>query len=253
MIFIVPLQSPRASRDWDLVSRLTVRGMQSIYQQTRSDFRVYLICNEPPIGLKPHPNLTIIEGDFPVPTEGGEARMRDKWRKVKRGLIAARDLAPAHFMCVDADDCIHRGLAEFADAHPADAGWYMETGYMHDEGSRWLYRRASFHNTCGTSSIIRCEARDLPASMEDDDELFPILHFGHTGICEGMKTLGRPLSPLPFIGTVYNTATGENHSEIAVRNWRGKKMMLRKIFQSRLLTRSAREQFGLYDVAPGGH
>jgi hypothetical protein len=174
--------------------------------------------------------------------------MHDKWRKVKRGLIAARDLAPAHFMCVDADDCIHRGLAAFADSHPDQAGWFMETGYMHDEGSRWLFRRANFHGTCGSSSIVRCQRDELPASMEDAEDPFPILRFGHTGIREGMIGLGRPLAPLPFIGAVYNTATGENHTSVAVRNWRGKKMLLQKLLQSRLLTRSLREEFGLYDV-----
>ncbi|MEP6670104.1 MAG: hypothetical protein ABJF10_13170 [Chthoniobacter sp.] len=248
MIFIVPLQSPQVSRDWGHVSRLAVRGLSSICQQTKGDFRVFLICNEPPAGLKPHPALTVIAEDFPVPFERGAARMHDKWRKVKRGLIVARDFAPAHYMCVDADDCVHRDLAAFADARPHEMGWFMETGYMHDEGSRWLFRRAQFEATCGSSSIVRCELADLPSSMEDDDEQFPILRFGHSAIRAGMIELGRPLAELPFIGAIYNTGTGENDSEVAVRSWRGARMLLQKITKSRLLTTAVREQFGLYEL-----
>lgn len=48
LIFVLPLQSPQASRGWQLVSRLCERTLRSICQQTLDHFRVILVCNERP-------------------------------------------------------------------------------------------------------------------------------------------------------------------------------------------------------------
>jgi len=249
LIFIVPLQSPEASRDWAHVSRLAIRTLHSACRQESDDFRVILVCNRPPIGLFEHPALTVIEENFPLPGADPDDRMRDKWKKVQRGLIATRDLAPAHFLCMDADDCVHRGLATLSKQEPATAGWIFDIGYVRDEGNRWVYRWPEFNRYCGTSSIVRCTADDLPASMHDPDECCPMLEFGHTRIDEGMRQRGTPLTSLPFIGTVYNTDTGENFSQIALRRWRGKKMLVKKLFGARPVTAALRESFGLYELA----
>ena len=247
LIFLVALQSPQASRDWAHVSRLCERTLHSICRQTVDRFRVILVCNERPAGEFRHPHLTVIEEDFPLPTDK-QSRMRDKWLKIKRGLVAARALGPAHLMITDADDCVHRDLAALASAEPDVAGWNFETGYLHDAGSRWLYRLQNFDRYCGTSSIVRLEARDFPASMQAATEDYFILCHGHGVIAQHLRARGQPLRPLPFIGAIYNSDTGENDSGLRLRGWQGKKMFLKKILNARPLTRSIRDAFSLYDL-----
>lgn len=246
LTFVVPLQSPGASKDWAVVSRLAIRCLGSLLQQTEQTFAVILVCTEPPLHLASHPQLTVIERPFPSPAASREARMADKWDKVRVGLVAARKFAPCHLMIVDADDCVSRRLAEFVGRHPQANGWIFDRGYLHDEGSPLIYVRSKgFDAACGTSSIVRVGLNDLPNSEGEGRGNNPILRGGHTRIRQEMELLQRPLAPLPFAGAVYNLATGENDSGLAVGSWLRKLGLLQKLLCCRLLTRRIRHEFGL--------
>jgi len=251
LVFIVPLQSPRASSDWGLVSALCERTVRSICGQKGGSFRAIVVCNEAPAMSFTHPDLTIIEDDFPVPERNTAARMFDKHEKLKRGMIAARSLAPCHVMFADADDCVHRGLAAWCEARGGHPGWYISDGYIHTTGSRWLYRRRDFDLICGTAAIVRCEETDFPREMTDKKEDFFMIDCGHFEFRNPERTRGRNIEPLPFPGAVYVTATGENDSGISLREWRGKKMLVKKVLNSRLLTQGIRRDYGLYEAGVG--
>jgi hypothetical protein len=248
LLFIVPLRNPSTCRDWPLVSRLCERTLRSLCQQTSPEFRVFLVCKERPQMEFSHPALTIIEEDFPDPGDEHLPREQDKWRKLKRGLIAARSFAAAHVMFTDADDCVHRDLAAVVAREPASAGWFFATGYMHEAGTRWLWRRREFHRFCGTSAMVRCEVADFPETMDDPTDSFRMLTYGHTAVHDFMLQRGTPLQGLPFAGAVYEVGTGENHSGFSLNDWKGKKIFLNKLFNSRPLTAGMRQTFGLYDV-----
>ncbi len=250
LVFIVPLQSRQASKDWRLVSLLARRTLQSVLAQTHSDFRVFLVCNDPPDGCPEHPSVTVLRKNFPVPDMSvWENRMADKWGKVRVGLVAARSLAPCHVMVCDADDSVSNRLAAHVAAHPRTAGWCFDQGWMHDEGSPLIFRwRHGFDSTCGTSSIVRADLPDLPEVEQGPrDENF-ILHSGHAKIRANMQSRGTPLEMLPFPGAVYNLATGENHSSFSLKGWRSKKILLQKLISYRPLTQRIRKEFGLYDL-----
>ena len=250
LTFIVPLQAPQASKNWSLVSALARRCLQSVLQQTNPRFRVILVCNKAPSHLAEHPQLEVLERDFPLPGPIPESRMSDKWFKVRAGLVAARRYAPCHTMIVDADDCVSSRLARHVAEHPDDSGWFFGSGYMHDEGSRLIYLRpAGFDGVCGTSNIVRSELADLPSTDEGSREENHILRGGHTRIRAEMAALGRPLAELPFRGAVYNLATGENHTGFSLAGWRSKKVFLQKLLRYRLLTPALRREFSLFDIA----
>jgi len=248
LVFIVPLQSPRASSDWELVSALCERTLRSICGQTSQEFRVFLVCNEAPALGFSHPALTIIEDDFPIPERNTAARMFDKHEKLKRGMIAARGLAPCHVMFVDADDCVHRGLAQWCAKNPEHPGWYIAEGYIHTAGSGWLLRRREFDQICGTAAIVRCGEGDFPRAMSDAKADYFMVDCGHFEFRNPARAGGRQLEPLPFPGAIYVTATGENDSGMSLREWRGKKMLLMKLLNARPLTRKRMGEFGLYPV-----
>ena len=250
LLFVVPLQSRSASNDWDMVSRLCIRTLRSICRQCEGDFRVVLVCNEPPEGLPAHPALEVISEGFVAPAPGPTTaeRMADKWLKVKRGLIAVRECAPAYVMVVDADDCVHRDLSRWASPDLSPNGWLLDTGFIWNRGSRWLLKQRDFDRYCGTSSILYCRETDLPQSMDEDREKFPILRFGHSTIARAFAERGTPLLPLPFPGAVYNTATGENDSRVDLRTWSSRRLKVERLLRYRPLTSRYREAFGLYDL-----
>jgi hypothetical protein len=248
LVFVVPLQSAAASKDWPSVSRLYARTIQSVLAQRSGRFKVVLVCTDLPDGFQPHEDLTVIERRLPAPTTV-DARMDDKWKRVRIGLVAARQYAPCHIMIVDADDCVSNRLAGFCEGRPEERGWYFDSGWMHDEGSPLIFRwKRGFHSVCGTSSIVRVEPEDLPHIEAGPREDNLILRSGHTKIRANMESAGTPLASLPFPGAVYNLATGENHTGFSLSGWRSKKVFLRKILAYRPLSRRIREEFGLYDL-----
>lgn len=244
LVFIVPLQSPQVSKDWPLVSKLAIRTLDSILQQISEDFCVLLICNQPPLMLNDHPKLGIIKKDFDIPENNTKSRMNDKWIKARTGVIYAEKFAPCHIMVVDADDCVSSKLSGYVSKNGNENGWYFDKGYMHDEGSRLVYKkRTQFSKMCGTSSIVKIDTCDF-SSIENH----PVMYCGHSNIIEEMEKIGRPLLPLPFIGTVYNLATGENDSNFSLVNWRSKKVFISKMFNYRPLTRRICNEFGVYNI-----
>lgn len=248
LIFILALQSPEASKDWLRISRICERTLRSVCAQTSQNFRVFLVCNTRPKIDFAHPHLTIIERNFPIPAANSSERMNDKWNKLKVGLVAARHLAPAHVMFVDADDCVHRGLAEHVARHPGAIGWSFDVGYLRDEGSRWLYRKKEFSRVCGSSAIVRLSAEDFPKSESEQAEKYFILANGHGVINDYMSERGSALQSLPFVGAVYVTNTGENHTGIRMSGWQGKRHALKRMWAARPLTSRVRSEMGLYDL-----
>jgi hypothetical protein len=251
LVFIVPLQSPQASSNWDMVSALCERTLRSICAQTSQQFRVFLVCNEAPALRFTHPSLTIIEDNFPIPQRNSAERMFDKHEKLKRGMIAARHLAPCDVMLVDADDCVHRGLVEWCERHPESPGWYFPDGYIYTAGSSWLYRLRDFDQICGTSIIVKCGDAYFPKSMNDAKSDFFMVARGHFEFRDPSRIGGINLEPLPFAGGVYVTATGENYTGASLRGWQGKKMFVKKLLNARPLTARIRKEFGLYEVGGG--
>jgi hypothetical protein len=248
LVFVIPLQSAAASKDWALVSRLCIRTIRSVAAQRGGRFKIVFVCTEVPDGFQPHDDLIVVERKLAAPTTV-EGRMDDKWTRVRIGLFVARQFAPCHIMVVDADDCVSNRLARFCEERPEERGWYFDSGWMHDERSPLIFRwKRGFHAVCGTSSIVRVQPEDLPdvETGGRDDNL--ILRSGHTKIRANMESAGTPLAPLPFPGAVYNLATGENHTGFSLSGWRSKKILIRKLFGYRLLTQKMREEFGLYDL-----
>lgn len=248
LVFIIPLQSPEASKDWQRISRITCKTIQSVLAQENRDFRAILVCNRRPDGLIPDEKLTIIEEAFSIP-QNAEDRMQDKWVKVRRGMIAARYFAVSHLMVVDADDLISNRISGWIASHPASSpGWIIQDGYTHEEGSRFLLRHRSLSRICGTSNIIAVNRVELPVAM-DSSESHVMLEHGHTSIAGYFERLGTPLEKLPFPAAIYVTGTGENDSGISLAivglYQSSRKLFVRTFFNVRYFSQKTRAEFGL--------
>jgi hypothetical protein len=207
-----------------------------------------LYANERPAISFKHDALTVIEEDFPLPEANWPAREVDKWLKIKRGLIAVRDLAPAHVMLVDADDCVHRDLAAVVAKSPEAHGWIFDRGYTHVEGTRWVVRKTEFHRYCGSSAIVRLALSDLRSALSEPVHSHFRLTQDHTIIADFMRTRGSPLAALPFAGDIY-IIHHDNISGDGLSRWQSKKTFLKELVNTRPVTRMVRENFRLYDLS----
>lgn len=268
LLFVIPLKSPKIARDWSLTQRLVERCVRSVCAQTSPEFRAILVCNEKPKIRFTDPRLEFIEVDFPVPeprraeenTTVGydygfsaeiERKNADKARKIHTALAHGAQYGPTHSMVVDADDCVSRRLATFVSRHPDAPGWFFRKGYIYPDGGRLMYLNVkNFNHICGSSVIVRYDLRSLLFSKpEFYDHPFDRL----------------PLVPLPFPGTVYTVANGDNIYMTEDTKAQIQGTLRSRIFSAELprlvqkalkyrpalVTRGIREEFGLYRIEAG--
>lgn len=217
LVFVVPIRHQDAVSDWGLSMRYLTQTLAAIAGQTVSDWECVVVANEG-ADLPEMPDRCRAEYvDLPVPDlpdpdndlEGFYDAIRvDKGSRIYAGV---RDAAPdSHIMAVDSDDFVSNRLAALVMENRAAPGWNLERGYVWSGGD-WCYLQHSFHQTCGTSHIIR---RDTYGTLEQDGQVDLTAvkrRLGsHIFIHHDLKDAGRPLPPLPFPGAVYRVGNPQS-------------------------------------------
>jgi hypothetical protein len=246
--FIVPLQSPLVSEDWKRVSSLCNLTLKSVLSQTNLHFEICLVCNELPVDFEKHPQIKVLLTDLPPPVENGQARMEDKWKKVRIGLAHYRNSEDAFYMIVDADDRVSNKLVDFVLTTNYKPGWYFNEGLVYDWGFSWVYKKKQFDLFCGTSSIVFCDSYLLPSGPDDLDEKCYLTKYGHTTIKSYFDTQSQPLKPLPFYGCVYMLNTGENYTRTYYLGVKSRYEKLKRLLSIRPITKKIKQQFFLWDI-----
>ncbi|MGF1568334.1 MAG: glycosyltransferase family 2 protein [Nodosilinea sp.] len=262
IVFIIPVKSKQAATSWAELCKLFERSLRAVCNQTSSDFRVIIVCNERPKIDFHHSHVEYLEVNFPVPEATYNARVDDRAKRVVAGLLKARDLQPSHVMSVDADDCISRRIAEFVGQYSENNGWYVNSGYEYQEGSSKIsIRRKDFHKICGTCNIVNYRLFNLPEKMLPYSELTGYDRFlgGHPLAKGDLAQRGTPIEPLPFPGVVFvrdrageSVSMQEQFLAKLQRNpkevLRGAKKLVMAPFNEQLLTDEIREEFSLFSI-----
>jgi hypothetical protein len=243
-VFVVPFKGRACCSDWAIAAQLCARAISSMLA-ARSAIKVVLVCNEPPDRLPLDSRLIVKSVATPTPRNRHEM-MEDKYFKIKLGLTLAREFAPMWVMRADADDLISRRLVPFVDQQRPYGAWYSETGWLHRHGSRWVIKQQNFHLLCGTSCVTYVSASELPDSMEQPSDDYYLLTQGHNITVDFLRRSGVHTHPVPFPTTVYVTDSGENWSGHWLTELRARRVRLRHALNSRPVTRSICEEFGLY-------
>ena len=257
LTFVIPLKSKKASNSWDHVSRLFERTLKSLCNQTLSDFRVVVVCHERPSIDFRHPNVEYLEVDFERPGQSRKEKGLDKARKTFIGVIRAQELNASYIMPVDADDCVSSKLVEFIHQNPKSNGWYIDKGYVHKEGSKFVYfRHYRFSQSCGTSRIIRSDLFQLGDKSTNiyqvsGEILKDLVNHKSKQIGAGAK-----LERLPFPGAIYIIGNNENLYLTDFAAFHGSKEGFNRSFFAkikdlrnyRFLTRTIQGDFSLYPL-----
>ena len=248
LVFLIPLKAKASAADWTRVSRLCERTLMSACAQTCPDFRIILSCTDLPETGFTHPNLIIEQHEYPpVDRHCRQSQSLDKVLKLSRASGRAREFAPCHVMVLDADDLVSRRLAGFVDGLADPMSWRIDHGWLYQEGSRWIWRHRDLSSVCGSTHLVYCEPEDLPAAPEQG-ELLLTAHIPHTEITHELARRGREIRPLPFPGTIYSAAHGDNWSEGYMFQRRSWRTHLQRLSRMRPLTTRIRREFGLHPI-----
>nr|MDZ8097522.1 glycosyltransferase family 2 protein [Nostoc sp. DedSLP01] len=238
------------------------RCIRSVCNQTSSEFRAIVVCHEIPQTDFSHPQVQYIKVDFPIPGSSLPEKMVDKTKKLAVGLLAAQSLQPTHIMPVDADDCISNRLASVVAKNPKSNGWYIDSGYLYEEGSSTItVRKKNFYRLCGTCNIINYRLFNLPEKVLQNEPLTGHDRFlsGHPLAKRDLAARGMPLEPLPFPGAIYvrdrigeSTCLQEPLLTKLTRNPKELSVNLKKLliapFKQQKLTDEIRSEFYLYPL-----
>ena len=225
--FITSLIHPLNCQSYERIGALLDRTLRSVCRQTRDDFVVLVVCNQPPPVRFTDPRIVFVQVGFPpaAPEKGliagGERTRRDKGAKFAAGLLRAKSFDPDYVMFFDADDLVHRDIAQFVHGHPGADGWAVHTGYVYWEGSSRITMVHDFPRICGTSYILAYRLFDCPATVTPESSYEEILNaFGpafvektlgtHRFILDHFRAQGCSIRPLPFPGAIWIRGTGEN-------------------------------------------
>jgi hypothetical protein len=222
LTFIIPVRHQDNAKDWPRLKSNLAQTLRSLSGQTCSDWRAIVVANHGADLPSLPPQVEVKWVDFPPNQlhEQGEAGREafydacriNKGERVLAGMLHAR--AMRYAMVVDDDDCVSSRLAEFVAAQPDVPGWYVQDGYLWEDGSRYLYRYSGFSKLCGTSHIVRADLFALPASLEQaDTDYIRTMMGSHIFIDSYLRERGTPLAPLPFDGAVYRVGHPGAHSK----------------------------------------
>jgi hypothetical protein len=137
LIFCVPLRAKEISKDWDKVVMLFNRTLESIYNQSNPNFRVYIACHQIPSLNKVYDDrvqFIVVKTKIPVTYLD---MMDDKDSKIYTCQNAARKylieqkMGGAYFMNVDSDDLVSRRISEFVSTTATKSVYTSKYGFIY--------------------------------------------------------------------------------------------------------------------------
>lgn len=233
--FIVPFRSKTSSKNWDFHSSLLNRTLQSISNQTNSNFQIVVVYTDFPKNKFESKFVTWLHFPFPflkvkditdyeshakqyfLKEQYAEFSM-DQGRKSIFGAEYARKSGYRYIMSVDADDLVSNKIAQFVEDNQenSDAGWYVNKGYVYVENKNLLFRYPrNMNEFCGSSYIVRHDLISIP-SFDSRNMLDYSFFSGHAWLLNRLRDYNNAvLQPLPFYGIIYilNSVSWMNSQE----------------------------------------
>lgn len=245
--FGIPLRSKEASKNWDIVSKLFNRTLNSVYNQTNPEFKIIVACHDiPRLNREYDERVEFIKVSSQIP-KNKEEMMLDKGFKIHTIAMRIREYGAGYTMMVDADDLISNKIAEYVINNNNNNGFISKNGYYYHVGNDYIKKGHKFPN--GSSTIVKYEVNDLPnayyESMTTNNNNNPhIIRKRHGDIPRICKEMGRGLTPLPFIASIYVRDTGDNHSLIG-KNESKFRLIEQMIMPKIKINNKIREEFSI--------
>lgn len=242
--FVVPVISSAVANRWlaskhgdTSVERTLGCCLDSLLAQSAGDeITVHLCCHDLPFTVC-DPRIVVHRAPFATPDtisredyaqlshkqiDGAlpltRRRLGDKYFKVKMGVGAVlADDSATHIMIVDADDMVHRKLAEYVLDHASFDVCLVNKGYSKAADSIDVRTIDGFHKMCGTCNVINVVRDKDTFRAHGDVHAFDRskhwLFAGHASMHSRIVAGGGKLYKIPFRAAIYVTNTGDNISK----------------------------------------
>lgn len=220
VFFSIPLAPKTNEEAWAGISSKVSDTLCSVLAQTDPNIEVVISGHEKPdIPEMLDARVTFIECTFPKP-QAHEETMRDKSRKKKSNIREIKARGGGYVMMLDADDLVHKGLAEHFREAGAPHGYIIEQGYMEDTATGVLAplpgaRPGPFHRYCGSCAAFFLTPEDIGLTEDEHKASYYGRFNAHGKWQETAAIAGRPLQPIPFPAAVYRFNVPGQHSNIA--------------------------------------
>lgn len=172
LIFCIPLRSKEVSKDWNKVSLLFNRTLESVYNQTNENFKIFVACHQiPTLNQKYDDRVQFIIMNTKIPSTYMDM-MWDKDTKIftcqnaARKYLTEQKFEGAYFMNVDSDDLISNKLAEFINKKATKRVYTSRYGFIYFEGHTYMKKARRLERTCGSCFVIYLDLDQLPVDDE---------------------------------------------------------------------------------------
>ncbi len=218
IIFVVPLVSQYKSKNWELTTALLQGTLDSIANQSDSNYRVVVSCHEiPNIKFRGNPENLIFLPIHYSPLENDWCQsiaQIDRFNKCCFALFKLKDEAFNYCMVIDADDRVHRDLVKFLNEQPQSDGWVVDQGYQVDYHSNRSMKYQHLSQICGSTMIFSKQVLNIPQAPTGEEYGKSVYRQGHQSMREDLTSKGFSLQSLPFYGVQYVLNHGINDSDL---------------------------------------
>jgi len=251
IVFIIPFISKKVSSNWKLSCDLLQGTLDSLANQSDTNFRVIVSCHEiPEVYLKVEKkHVEFLQMDY-LPDDDffrGKSQ-RDRWWKCCAGLRSLSGFDFKYCMALDADDRVHRDMTAFLNQQNGVDVWVINKGYQVDYVSLRLLKYKKLNKICGSTVILSPQAARVPQQSIPYDliECFWCA-CSHSEVGEYSKSNNFILQELPFYGVQYLLNHSVNDSNI----WRGSlkedlKFFLKFSVIGQKMSEQVKEEFGYF-------
>lgn len=209
--FIIPVRHPSMVKDKKLQLYIMAQTFASLAAQTTDGWTATIVANEGDTLPELPPGFRVEWVNYPPASTYNKvnslndyysAFRQDKGRRV---LAAARKINPQDYiMVVDDDDFVSNRLVGFLRDQPIRDGWAISLGYAWSEGQEILQEVHDFHNSCGTSLIVRAEFFRFAGQAPGEEDSAAIDELGsHKIVVQRAQAAGTPFDFIPFHGGIY--------------------------------------------------
>lgn len=252
---VIPLAAKSVVADWTRTCGLLEQTLRSVLAMPADFLSVLVIGHDEPAGMIPwqgRVRFVRVEFDPPDHEGGSRARIADKGKKLRIGVIEAKRDGATWVMPVDADDLLSCRLPRLCNLDACDAVCFG-SGYLWRDDSQWVRRLGNFHRVCGTSWIMRLNATLFPAWLGNEDRR--VCDASHADRFANLKSIGANLQVLRTPVAIYRQSGASLSSDAPYKNKRRRSLRstqawrvlrsVKALSQTRMVSRQIRQEFGM--------
>jgi hypothetical protein len=245
VIFLIPFRSSKTTSNWDAVCKNLSYTVQSIQNQSNTNYRIVIISNEKPAYIQENERLIILHKEYPLP-QSYEEMLLDIRLKIFDGMVYAKQLAPCYIIRLDGDDLVRQDFVDKV-LESKGRGFYFYLGYDYSVASRRLMVRPRFFMHCGSAHVIFLNSSDFPGTGDtyNSGKWFMNI-WNHQSIDKLYFSYFRKRLPVyPGIPVIRLINTGENIQFNSENFFIGIKSIIWRLFFFRKMNSTIIKQFSI--------